>query len=940
MHRAVLQALRRAPGRTLLIDQQRCLDNAALADAIDARARLLRARTGGTENLTVAVRLDPGVELVISYFACLSAGLRYLALPAHPQAVLTELVEALRPALVVTSEALDPGLGPTLRVEEAPEAPHCLLPPDDPRRIAHVLLTSGSESGRPKAVLTDHVGSMLSHAWRARLWPYQPGDVVGCNVFGIWDVVPALLHGVPVVMLRDQALRDPEELAAAIVRHGINRLMLTPTLLDACLADAGARDALTRLRRIVLCGEPVTRSLAERARILLPEAGLADLYSISECHDVAAGELAPEGAPGRARIADFADVHVCDPDEPDRLVPVGEPGRVLVGGHALARDYLDAATTAQRFRTVTFRGLLPPQRVYDTGDLGRLHRDGTLEVLGRADTTVKVRGSWADPDRVTDLLRQHPEVANAAVVADESAHGRPVLRGWVVAAAAEPRPDLAARLRTYLAERVGPQSLPATLRLLPALPLLSSGKLDLRRLRALEPPGTGAGIGSSTTGADLADTVLAVFRDVLAAPAADPEQSFTDLGGDSLSAIVLCSRLQAATGRRVRVRDLHRHPCPAALTAHLRGGASAPSRTFELPELDLHRPRPPRGRNPRTVLLTGATGRLGGVLLRHLLDATDLQVLALVRAADDGAASERLAARTGSLPESRMIALAGDLARPGLGLAEDRFTLLAERVDAVVHVAANLDMFAPYEALAPANVAGTRELLRLAFAAGAAFHHLSSSSVLPLNEPGPWDEHAWGMELVQQLAPRLAHSDDYSRSKLAAETLIWQARDRGLTVQVTRVPHLTGEAGDSRLEQTLRALLGLGVLPEENGAWQLAPLSAVCRRMAGRIAKPQPTSPLQHVTTRPVSVNAVADALEARGRPMRRLPLAAFGHAVTEALGRWDDPALISPWRALDQLIREHGPRAALSLADAELGADEYLDEDPAELLIQSLYRS
>jgi non-ribosomal peptide synthetase component F len=363
IHTAFEQRAHAEPERALLVDGDGFITQGQLLDAIHRRGQRLLASSKGPDRL-VAVALEPSIETVISYFACLAAGLRYLPLPPGPPQVVTRLLRSLSPRVLVAHSEVRAACGldiETLSVDSAgprrfdskdarPAERVIALPAPNPKRIAHVLLTSGTETETPKAVLTNHVGSLLSHAWRSRLWPYDPNrDVVGCNLFGIWDVVPALCHGIPVVMLDDATMRDPAALGAAIIRYAVTRLMLTPTLLDACLAFEDGIDALRRLQRIVLCGEPVAAVLMARAWEALPGVSIANLYSLSECHDVAGGELRPGERITSGRVADFAEVHITAPEDRGRASPRGRAGRVIIGGAALAAGYLDPNLTHERF---------------------------------------------------------------------------------------------------------------------------------------------------------------------------------------------------------------------------------------------------------------------------------------------------------------------------------------------------------------------------------------------------------------------------------------------------------------------------------------------------------------------------------------------------------------------------------------------------------------
>ena len=146
--------------------------------------------------------------------------------------------------------------------------------------------------------------------------------------------------------------------------------------------------------------------------------------------------------------------------------------------------------------------------------------------------------------------------------------------------------------------------------------------------------------------------------------------------------------------------------------------------------------------------------------------------------------------------------------------------LWPKNVDAILHLAADLDVFASYGDLEPANVGGTREVLRLAFQGGIPVHCVSSSAVFPLGTS--WPEDTFGLDAMRPLAADLETSgaDGYSLSKFAAELLVWSAFERGLPVSVLRVPHLIGPSASGnreprdRLTAAVQALATAGVFPE------------------------------------------------------------------------------------------------------------------------------
>ena len=930
-----------------------------------------------------------------------------------------------------------------LRIEDEadplPDSAGAVFPDPDPRRTAHLAFTSGTRTGVPRMVATDHVGSMVSHAWRSRLWPFDAArDVVGCNIFGIWDVVPALCRGIPVVLIRDETMRDPLALASAIVRFGITRIMMTPSLLGACLDCGEGVEALRRLGLLVLCGEIAAPAVVERAWEELPKVRIANLYSTAECHDVAGGELRPGKGITCGVVADFAEVHLCEPDDRSRLVPVGRPGRILVGGGALARAcHGSGGEEGDGFVEVDLPspdGSFRSARVFDTGDLGRFNPAGELEILGRCDSGLKIRGSWVEPARIEQVVEGHPLVRRACVTAETGHRGETELVAYVVAEG-EPveAATLSRQLRVHAASRLSPHGVPARFVTVDELPLLPSGKVDRRRL-SLAARGSPSSGQQPETG-DMQAQVLASFRQALDDPGIGPRDDFEASGGHSLRAVRLCGILHRTTGRRVAVADLYRHPTPLDLARYLRNqqGRHPPPQWIP-PELEIDTP-PAVDAGPRTpaqtVLVTGATGSLGAALVKALLRTTSVEILALVRAEDEGLARRRLdralerheepgldargpsqrpeatpgdPSRPGSStmgraslvgrPQTvsgdrstpgpgaadreshsglkavpadpsrprpgaeaqdisgRLQAIPGDLSKPLAGLAPHAFAALADRVDAVLHVAADLDAFASYGDLEPANVGGTREVLRLAFRRGAPVHHVSSSAVFPLETS--WPEETFGLQAMRSLGAHLEASgaDGYSLSKLGAELLLWSACERGLPVTVVRLPHLLADSGGAtvssrdRLTAAVRAFAAAAVFPEGDWRWQLAPVDAVCRELiSGLQTGPSRERPVRHLAMEPLRAAQVLDGLRGLGIELEPLPLPALASALTAAAqaGAGREAASSDPGFAevcaASQLILQHGPRAALNLADARLLTERTLPGNPAALFLHSIGR-
>ena len=325
--------------------------------------------------------------------------------------------------------------------------------------------------------------------------------------------------------------------------------------------------ALRRLRLIVLCGEIVHPNLVERAWAALPGVAIGNLYSIAECHDVAAKVFNPDGVDLRLRPADFADIYVTDVDRSDCLAANGVPGRILVAGPGLGLGYLCDRHAENRFPDLVLDGPAPV-RVYDTGDLGILHASGNLQVLGRCDTGVKVRGQWVDPQEVAAVLTSHPDVIDAAVVETK---GKLIAR-----VVTQPNSNAAVSVtdvRAFLKARLPSHCVPNRIESVAALALGASGKAERSSI---------TGMGKKFT--DIKRQVLNAFREVLDDNTIGPGDDFGECGGDSLNAITLVGVLQRRTGRCIAMADFYAHSRPAHLARFIKGRSQIEP-TWQLPTL-------------------------------------------------------------------------------------------------------------------------------------------------------------------------------------------------------------------------------------------------------------------------------------------------------------------------------------------------------------------
>ncbi len=305
-------------------------------------------------------------------------------------------------------------------------------------------------------------------------------------------ILRPLIDGATLVLAQPGGHKDRARTSRLIADEGITTIHFVPSMLEVFLLEPMAANC-TSLRRVICSGEALSPALQSQFQQILP-CELHNLYGPTEAAvDVTSWECprAPEDEPSSKSVPAVPTVPIGRPiwntqmhvlDSGLQPVPPGTTGELYIAGIGLARGYLNRPLlSAERFIANPYGE--PGSRMYRTGDLARWRADGNLDFLGRADQQVKIRGLRIEPGEIESALLQHPQVAQAAVIAREDVPGEKRLVAYVVAAdAADPQ---AAELRTHLAQTLPEYMVPSAFVGMPALPLGPSGKLDRQ---ALPPP--------------------------------------------------------------------------------------------------------------------------------------------------------------------------------------------------------------------------------------------------------------------------------------------------------------------------------------------------------------------------------------------------------------------------------------------------------------------
>jgi amino acid adenylation domain-containing protein len=545
----------------------------------------------------VALCLERSPDLLSAILGVMLAGGAYVPLdPASPRERLAFLLEDSAPAVLLTSGALLAALpamaAPVLLLEAAlsataPTAPETASPAWPAGSLAYVIYTSGS-TGRPKGTLVSHSAlAAFARGLRSAVAELNGGGPLrlSLNASFAFDAalqqIVQLAAGHALWIVPEEARRDGDRMAAFLRDAGLDGFDCTPSQLELLL---GAMDVSGRPPRFVLAGgEAIPPALWDRLA-LHPRTRFYNVYGPTECTvDATARLIARQdsGQPSRPDIGrPIAGYRLHVLDAGGLPVPAGFRGEIRIGGPALARGYWRRPDlTADRFRPDPFGGE-PGGRLYRTGDLGRWLHDGRIELLGRADGQIKLRGLRIEPGEIEAALAAHPAVAEAAVGVREGAAEERRLIAWVVLSEL-PEPPEPRALRRWLAERLPEAMVPAAVVVLGTLPRTASGKLDRRALPdpspdpSPDPPRDR--ILPGETAEETADgpflPLLELFREVLGVAGASIHDNFFDLGGHSLAAYRLATRIHEVLGFRLPVREIFAASTVAELARRLEAGS-------------------------------------------------------------------------------------------------------------------------------------------------------------------------------------------------------------------------------------------------------------------------------------------------------------------------------------------------------------------------------
>jgi amino acid adenylation domain-containing protein len=575
-------------------------------------AHHLRKLGVGPEVL-IGLYMERSLEMIVGLLGILKAGGAYVPLdPTYPRERVAFMLADSQAPILLTQQRLvanlpiqDPAGGKQTKAgtetspgenqnpkvicldadwatiaQESQENPSSVANADNP---AYIIYTSGS-TGRPKGVVGLHRGTVNRFRWMWQTYPFEAGEIC-CQktslsfVDAVWEIWGPLLQGIPLVLIPDEVVKDLERLLETLSDYQVTRFVLVPSLLRAILKhEEKLQSRVPRLKIWATSGEALPIELGHDFQKSMPDGVLLNIYGSSEVsadvtwHDLSQpSETASNVSIGRPMAN--TQVYILDPYL--QPVPVGTPGEIHIGGVNLSRGYLYRPDlTAARFIPNPF-SQEPGARLYKTGDLACYRPGGTIEYLGRIDHQVKVRGYRIELGEVEAALKQHPTVEQSVVVARQDLPGgarlvayvtpnkehnrleRPPIAGEGDQDEAGPNPQI---LRNFLRQHLPDYMIPSLFVSLDALPLTPNGKVNRRALPAPEILRSEPDRRFVPAQTPTEQELVQIWTEVLKVEQVSVHDNFFDLGGHSLMATQLISRVRERFAIDLAVKELFAFP--------------------------------------------------------------------------------------------------------------------------------------------------------------------------------------------------------------------------------------------------------------------------------------------------------------------------------------------------------------------------------------------
>lgn len=783
-----------------------------------------------------------------------------------------------------------------------------------PERHAAIIYTSGS-TGKPKGVILNHRGIINHILTKIKLLGLCENDVLGHNlsfnfVASIWKLFASFFSGGKLIIYTDNFISNPGELFDTVKKEMVTVLEVVPSMLNTFLKVLKEQKPdLQTLKFLILTGEEVYPALVKKF-FKNYNTTIINAYGQTECSDDTLHHIIKPGFDSEnipiGRPSDNTRIYILN--DYQKIVPIGTVGELYIAGDCVADGYLNQKELTEK-KFIKIPGI-NEKILFKTGDLGKWLEDGTVVFAGRRDRQIKIRGFRIEIGEIEGVFATHPEIKDISVVDKETEDGDKILRAFYSSLTGNKIDGI----KTYLESRLPMYMIPVSIIYMNDLPLNNNGKIDRERLREtsvtiqetkkIKQPRT-----------ENEKIITRILKEVLGVKTISIDDDFFEIGGNSLTAVQVVSKLQL--NYEIEINDIFECRTITAVAAKINRKDNQLKDQFEKIKkflateykLDVIRNNLPfdkyYSKNEKylskkltkrkiyeNILITGCTGYLGCYLLHELLYASQAKIFLLIRGEDYQGAQNKIKNKylfyfnddLFELFQERIIVIRGDISQCNFGLDEIEYLRICNEVDCIINSAANVKHYGNYNELFDINVKGTNNLIEFALKGNQKdFHHISTVLV----GSGIVENKNQIMFTEDELDVKQKITNYYAKTKFEAEKIVYNARKNGINTNIYRIGNVVFNSENGHFQENInengfysivKSFVSLGIMPGvEEGTIDFSFVDYVSKGIIALIDKEELNNEVFHVyNPNLASFNEISCILNQDNYMMKTLPIDEF----------------------------------------------------------------
>ncbi len=839
----------KTPNSTAIVCNSKSLTYRELTEYSNQIARFLIEK-GIARDSVVGIMIDGSFEMFIGILGILKSGGAYLPIdPGYPIDRIQYMINDSKIRILLTKKKY---LRDEIQVEEIIDLENTDFSAIDKKEIenkagltdlAYIIYTSGS-TGNPKGVMIEHKALVNLCYWHNEYYQITENDrATKYAGFGfdasVWEIFPYLIAGASIYVVDSAIKLDMKRL-----NHFYEENKISISFLPTQICEQFLLEDNKSLRKLLTGGDKLKNFRPQRY-------DLVNNYGPTENTVVSTSFVTSRAYANIPIGRPIYNTKIYIVDTNNNIQPIGAEGEICISGAGLARGYLNKTDiTSEKFVSNPF---VPNTIMYKTGDLGKWLPDGNIEFLGRIDHQIKIRGLRIELGEIENVLLSHKNITEAVVLVKEDSSSNKYLCAYIIANAELTVQDI----RNHLGRKLPEYMIPSSYVQLERMPLTANGKVDNKTLAGME-DNIVLGVDYIPPETDNEKVLAEIMKEALEVDRIGINDNFFELGADSLM-LIRISAIISQKNLSISMQDFYQYPTIKALCENMNRFEQKNDNIKKNPIESIHNETAQNinaidlsidKKSASNVLLTGATGFLGCHLLNELIQSADINIYCIIRGENKSDSRERLEKSIQFyFPEGlrehidrRIFVLNGDVTEEELGISGEDYFNLIKKIDTIYHCAALVKHYGHYSEFEKINIHGTENIIKFANKGNMKINYISTVSV----SGDLFDQRDTNLTFTENDLFIGQNYDDnvYIKSKIEAERMLLEEKNKNLDISIYRVGNLTGRYSDgcfqlniseNRFYNILKTIIVTGAISEEmlEISFEFTPVDYCAKAVAG-----------------------------------------------------------------------------------------------------------